>query len=289
MSGRRCQNSAMPGTLYLVATPIGNLEDITLRAIRVLGEVNLIACEDTRHTRKLLTHYHIPTRTISYHEHNERQRAVELLARLQNGESIAVVSDAGTPGICDPGFRLAQLAINNDVSVVPVPGAAAFVSALVASGIPADEFFFAGFLPSRTTARRAMLKELQSIPATLIFYEAPHRLAASLRDASDILGQRNAVVARELTKLHEEIARGPLGELASRYESENVRGEIVLVIERASAQTETVSSNQSVSELVDSFESEGMDRRAALKKAARELGLSRDEAYRRLSAERGNT
>ncbi len=193
----------MPGTLYLVATPIGNLDDITLRAIRVLGEVNLIACEDTRHTRKLLTHYGISTRTISYHEHNERERAVELLERLQNGENIAVVSDAGTPGISDPGFRVGQLAIENDIRVVPVPGAAAFVSALVASGISADEFFFAGFLPSRTTARRAKLKELQSIPATLIFYEAPHRLAPSLRDASDILGQRNAVVARELTKIHE--------------------------------------------------------------------------------------
>ena len=277
----------MLGTLYLVATPIGNLDDITLRAIKVLGDVNLIACEDTRHTRKLLTHFGINTRTISYHEHNERERAAELLERLNNGESIAVVSDAGTPGISDPGFRLVQLAIENDIRVVPIPGAAAFVSALVASGIPTDEFFFAGFLPSRATARRAKLRELQALPGTLIFYEAPHRLAASLRDASEILGQRSAVVARELTKLHEEIARGSLGELASRYDSESVRGEIVLVIERATEQTETVSPNRSVSELVDSFESEGMDHRAALKRAARELGLSRDEAYRRLTAERG--
>ena len=277
----------MPGTLYLVATPIGNLDDVTLRAIRILGEVNLIACEDTRHTRKLLTHFGINTRTISYHEHNERDRAAELLERLKSGENIAVVSDAGTPGISDPGFRLVQLAIENDISVVPVPGAAAFVNALVVSGIPTDEFFFAGFLPSRATARRAKLKELQALPATLIFYEAPHRLAASLRDASEILGQRSAAVARELTKVHEEIARGSLGELASRYESESVRGEIVLVVERATGQTETVPTNQSVSELVDSFEGEGMDHRAALKRAARELGLSRDEAYRRLTAERG--
>jgi 16S rRNA (cytidine1402-2'-O)-methyltransferase len=279
----------MPGTLHLVATPIGNLDDITLRAMKVLGDVNLIACEDTRHTRKLLTHFGINTRTISYHEHNERERAVELLERLKSGESIAVVSDAGTPGISDPGFRLVQLAIENDIIVVPVPGAAAFVSALVASGISADEFFFAGFLPSRPTARRAKLKELQAVPATLILYEAPHRLAASLRDASEILGQRSAVVARELTKVHEEFARGSLGDLASRYESESVRGEIVLVIERASAETETVFTNRSVSELVDSFENEGMDHRAALKRAARELGLTRDEAYRRLTAERGNT
>lgn len=278
----------MPGTLYLVATPIGNLDDITLRAIKVLGDVNLIACEDTRHTRKLLTHFGINTRTISYHEHNERERAAELLERLNNGESIAVVSDAGTPGISDPGFRLVQLAIENNVRVVPIPGAAAFVSALVASGIPTDEFFFAGFLPSRATARRAKLRELQALPGTLIFYEAPHRLAASLRDASEILGQRNAVVARELTKVHEEIARGSLGELASRYESGSVRGEIVLVIERASAETQTVSEGRSVAKLVESFESSGMDHRAALKAAARELGLSRDEAYRRLTAERNS-
>lgn len=288
MSYTNVRMAGMPGTLFLVATPIGNLDDITLRAIKVLGDVNLIACEDTRHTRKLLTHFGINTRTISYHEHNERERAVELLGRLNNGESIAVVSDAGTPGISDPGFRLVQLAIENDVPVVPVPGAAAFVSALIASGIPTDEFFFAGFLPSRATARRAKLRELQSFPSTLVFYEAPHRLAASLRDASEILGQRHAVVARELTKVHEEIARGSLGELAARYESENVRGEIVLIIERASAETEPVSTSRSVSELVDSFESEGMDHRAALKKAARELGLSRDEAYRRLMSERGN-
>lgn len=278
----------MPGTLYLVATPIGNLDDITLRALKVLGDVNLIACEDTRHTRKLLTHFGINTRTISYHEHNERERAAELLERLINGESIAVVSDAGTPGISDPGFRLVQLAIENDIGVVPIPGAAAFVNALVTSGIPTDEFFFAGFLPSRGTSRRAKLKELQALPATLIFYEAPHRLAASLRDASEILGQRNAVVARELTKVHEEIARGLLGELADRYGSENVRGEIVLVIERASKETATPSTSRSIVEVVESLESEGLDHRTALKKAARELGLSRDEAYRRLMTERGN-
>ena len=279
----------MPGTLYLVATPIGNLDDITLRAIKVLGDVNLIACEDTRHTRKLLTHFSINTRTISYHEHNERERAAELLERLINGESIAVVSDAGTPGISDPGFRLVQLAIENEIGVVSIPGAAAFVSALIASGIPTDEFFFAGFLPSRATARRAKFKELQALPATLIFYEAPHRLAASLRDASEILGQRNAVVARELTKVHEEIARGTLGELAARYEAEGVRGEIVLVIERASAAMKTVATSSSIAELVGSFENEGMDHRTALKRAAKELGLTRDEAYRRLTAERGNT
>ena len=286
MSGGDDRIACMPGTLYLVATPIGNLDDITLRAIKVLGDVDLIACEDTRHTRKLLTHFGITTRTISYHEHNERERAAELFERLKNGESIAMVSDAGTPGISDPGFRLVQLANRHDLRVVPVPGPAAFVSALVVSGIPADEFFFAGFLPSRTTARRVRLKELLSIPATLVIYETPHRLAASLRDASEILGPRNAVVARELTKVHEEIARGSLQQLAERYNSENVRGEIVLVIERGPTEVETISTGRNIAELVDAFESEGIDHRAALKKAARELGLSRDEAYRRLTAER---
>ena len=173
----------MAGTLYLIATPIGNLEDITHRAVRLLGEVDLIACEDTRHTKKLLNHYDINTRTISYHEHNERERSMELIERLKSGADVAVVSDAGTPGISDPGFRLARLAIDCDVQVVPVPGASALISALVASGLPTDEFFFGGFLPARSGARRARLAELSSLPATLIFYEGPHRIAATLKDA----------------------------------------------------------------------------------------------------------
>ena len=161
----------MSGTLYLVATPIGNLEDITYRALRVLGEVDVIACEDTRHTKKLLNHYSITTRTISYHEHNERERAAELLEQLQAGRNVAVVSDAGTPAISDPGYRLTKLAIAAGVAVVPVPGANALTAALVASGLPTDEFFFGGFLPARSGARRARLAELRSTPATLIFYE----------------------------------------------------------------------------------------------------------------------
>ena len=215
----------MAGTLYLVATPIGNLEDITHRAVRLLGEVDLVACEDTRHTRKLLNHYGINTRTISYHEHNERERAVELLKSLKAGLDVALVSDAGTPAISDPGFRLARLAIENGVRVVPVPGASALITALVASGLPTDEFFFGGFLPARSGARRARLQELASISATLIFYEAPHRIAATLRDAHEILGEREAVVARELTKLHEEIARGRLSELAERFRPPKRRAE----------------------------------------------------------------
>ena len=281
----------MAGTLYLIATPIGNLEDITHRAVRLLGEVDLIACEDTRHTKKLLNHYGINTKTISYHEHNERERALELIERLKSGADVAVVSDAGTPGISDPGFRLARIAIDNDVHVVPVPGASALISALVASGLPTDEFFFGGFLPARSGARRARLAELCSLPATLIFYEGPHRIAATLKDALEILGERQAVVARELTKMHEEIARGSLSELAARFSAaENARGEMVLIIDRTLIQGETArdKSTASIGELVSEFEAKGLDHRAALKKAARELGLSRDEAYRRLVAERGN-
>jgi 16S rRNA (cytidine1402-2'-O)-methyltransferase len=276
------------GTLYLIATPIGNLEDITQRALRLLGEVSVIACEDTRHTKKLLNHFGINTRTVSYHEHNERERAAELIKRLKSGSDVAVVSDAGTPGISDPGFRLARIAIDNEVTVVPVPGASALISALVGSGLPTDEFFFGGFLPARSGARRTRLAELRSLPATLIFYEGPHRIAAALKDAHEILGERHAVVARELTKLHEEIARGTLSELAARFSSAtNARGEMVLLIDRREIQSEVVAdkSTTSLSVLVTELEASGLDHRAALKKAARELGLSRDEAYRRLVAE----
>ena len=278
----------MAGTLYLIATPIGNLEDITHRAVRLLGEVELIACEDTRHTKKLLNHYGINTTTISYHEHNERERSRELIERLKSGADVAVVSDAGTPGISDPGFRLARIAIDSGVQVVPVPGASALISALVASGLPTDEFFFCGFLPARSGARRTRLSELRSLPATLIFYEGPHRIAATLKDALEILGERQAVVARELTKMHEEIARGSLSELTARFSSpESARGEMVLMIDRTVMPNETGNpSDATVSALVAEFESKGLDHRAALKKAARELGLSRDEAYRRLVSER---
>ena len=274
----------MAGILYLVATPIGNLADITHRALQVLKDVDLIACEDTRHTHKLLSHYGITTKTISYHEHNEQQRTAQLIDMLQQGSDIAVVSDAGTPSISDPGFRLVRAAIENEIAVVPVPGPSALISALVAAGLPTDEFFFAGFLPARSNARRARLDELRSVPGTLIFYEAPHRLTATLKDAYEILGEREAVVARELTKVHEEIRRGRLSQLATDYADEkDIRGEIVLLIDRnvLGVAPQTVS----IASLVEQFEQGGMDHRAALKKAARELGLSRAEAYRRLISE----
>jgi 16S rRNA (cytidine1402-2'-O)-methyltransferase len=277
------------GTLYLVATPIGNLEDITHRAVRVLAEADVVACEDTRRTRVLLERFGIRTKTVSYHEHNERERADELCALIEEGRNVAVVSDAGTPGVSDPGFRVVRAAIERGIAVVPIPGAAAFVAALVASGLPTDEFYFGGFLPARRHARRARLEQARALPATLVFYESPHRLAESLADAREVLGEREAAVARELTKLHEEFARGRLGELAARFGGEQAaRGEIVLVIDRnviADASEQDAGAGV-VAERVAAFEAEGLDPRAALKRAARELGLTRDEAYRRLASER---
>lgn len=278
----------MAGTLYLVATPIGNLADITHRALQVLRDVDLIACEDTRHTRKLLQHYGIDTNTVSYHEHNEQQRANELVELLKQGSSVAVVSDAGTPAISDPGFRLVRAAIENDITIVPVPGPSALIAALIAAGLPANRFFFDGFLPARTGARRARLSELRAVPGTLIFYEAPHRLTASLKDAYEVLGEREAVVARELTKLHEEIRRGRLRELAEYYSTVEPRGEIVLLIDQTVLDQAEHSRATSVAALVEQFEAAGLNHRAALKRAARELQLSRAEAYRRLLAERGH-
>ncbi|HJR09768.1 MAG TPA: 16S rRNA (cytidine(1402)-2'-O)-methyltransferase [Pyrinomonadaceae bacterium] len=289
MSGRPA-DSAAAGTLYLVATPIGNLEDITHRALRILREVDLVACEDTRHTRTLLNHFNIDAKTVSYHEHNEHVRTLELTARLAEGAKIALVSDAGTPAINDPGFRLVRACIERGIPVVPVPGATAFVAALVASGLPTDEFYFAGFLPPRTHARRLRLASLRTLDATLIFYETPHRIAAALADAREILGEREAAVARELTKLHEEIARGRLSELSARFSVESAaRGEMVLVIDRhvvAETSGESDAQTTDIAALVAAFEAEGLDPRAALKRAARELHLTRDEAYRRLVAAR---
>ena len=280
----------MAGHLYIVATPIGNLEDITQRALRILREVDLIACEDTRHTRKLLNHYGIETRTISYHEHNEIERANELCKMLATGKSIALVSDAGTPLISDPGFRIVSLAIERELRVIPLPGANAAVAALSAAGLASNEFFFAGFLPARGSARVAKLEQLRALDATLILYEAPHRIGLTLRDAAEILGRRDAVVVRELTKLHEEFARGTLGQLAETFTDRNkVRGEIVLLI-AGSRETDLQSETRSVptvfAERLARLQQEGLDEKAALKKAARELGLKRDEAYRLMMAQK---
>lgn len=272
----------MPGTVYLVATPIGNLADISKRALETLEAVDYVACEDTRHTGKLLHHFGIKKRLISYHEHNEQARAEEFAEILMQGKSIAVVSDAGTPAICDPALRVVQKAHEIGAKVVSIPGAVAFVNALVVSGLPTDSIFFGGFLPSKKTDRRKRLAEAAAIPATIIFYETPHRLAKSLTDCLEVLGNRKAAVVREITKLHEETVLGDLKELAGKFSASEVRGEIVLVIDREEIADSNlqIADSQSIVERVAELENEGVDRKIALKKAAKEFGLSRSEAYR---------
>ena len=278
----------MLGTLYLVATPIGNLADISKRALETLQAVDIIACEDTRHTRKLLNHYGISNKLVSYHEHNEQGRAEEFAELLRQGKSIAVVSDAGTPAICDPALRVVQKAHEIGATVTAIPGAVAFVNALVVSGLPTDSVFFGGFLPSKKNDRRKRLQEVKEIPATLTLYETPHRLVKSLSDCLEILGNRKAAVVREITKLHEEILLGTLGELAEKFSQTSVKGEIVLVIDRGrvESQESRVENGKSITSRVAELEAEGIDRKLALKKAAKEFGLPRSEAYRILQTEK---
>ncbi|MGC2195385.1 MAG: 16S rRNA (cytidine(1402)-2'-O)-methyltransferase [Terriglobales bacterium] len=276
-----------PGpTLFLVATPIGNLEDITLRALRVLKGVDLIACEDTRQTKKLLNHYGITTRTISYHEHNEMTKAAELVVDLEGGAKIALVTDAGMPGISDPGFRLITLAIRHHVRVVPIPGASAFLAALVASGLPTDSFRFSGFLPGKRGERRTLLETIRTSPRTQIFYEAPHRVLETLEDIVEALGiDRHVVIAREVTKIHEEFLRGRAADLLATLKSRgDVKGEITLLIAKAEETVERPRANRvSVRERVNQVMSEDkVDEKAALKKVAKEMGVSKSEAYREL-------
>ncbi len=220
----------MPGTLYIVATPIGNLEDITLRALRVLKEVDIIAAEDTRHTQILLNHHGIRTPLTSYHEHNERTKAQELVTRLEQGKDIALVSDAGTPAISDPGFRLVVEAIRAAIRIIPVPGASALTAVLSASGLPTDRFIFEGFLPAKKKQRRERLHTLRDETRTLIFYEAPHRLRDALDDVHELLGNRETVLAREVSKVHEEFLRGPISELIRTLARHDIRGEVTLII-----------------------------------------------------------
>lgn len=275
-------------SLYLVATPIGNLEDITLRALNVLRAVDVIACEDTRHSGKLLQHYGISKATISYHEHNERERAAELVERLVRGESIALITDAGTPGISDPAYRLVVAAIEQSVTVVPIPGATALVAGLIASGLPTDAFLFVGFLPAKKQARRARLEELRSIRETLVLYEAPHRIRETLLDAREILGDRSASLARELTKLHEEFLRGTLTEISERLLTQEPRGEMTLVIAGASEDdlnAEIITEPVSV-QIERLINEQGLSRNDALKQAARMRGISKKEAYRLMLEEK---
>ena len=275
----------MSGVLYLVATPIGNLEDITYRAVRTLREVDLIACEDTRHTRNLLDRYEIARPLISYHEHNEQSRAEELVAKLLTGTNVALVSDAGMPLVSDPGYRVAAAAIRAGISVVPIPGPSAVITALAAAGLATDAFYFGGFLPAKSGQRARALESLRDQSATLVFYEAPHRILETLSDVEKILGPRPVVVARELTKLHEEFLRGTPAEIRAALESRpSVKGEITLLIGKAAAPLlETTTIDEAVAAHVHA----GMSRMDAIKEVARKRGLSKRDVYRKTQIEKG--
>ena len=280
---------APTGCLYVVATPIGNLEDITLRALRILKEVDVIACEDTRQTLKLLSHFDIQKRLVSYHEHNEITQAPELVIELEQGAKIALVTDAGTPAISDPGHRLVNLSLRHGILVIPIPGPSALVAALSASGISSDGFSFVGFLPSRQAERRKALRALGSEPRTLVLYEAPHRVLDTLEDALEILGNRPAVIARELTKVYEEFLRGYLQELVETVRKKRARGEITLLIGPADGNAPQLASAENPANAMplarrveEIMKERDVDRKAALKQAARERGLTRREAYKQL-------
>jgi 16S rRNA (cytidine1402-2'-O)-methyltransferase len=271
------------GTLYVVATPIGNLEDMTFRAVRVLKEADLIACEDTRHTAKLLHHYGIEKPTISYHDHNEATRAEELVAKLERGLSVAQVSDAGMPGISDPGYRVIKLAIEHGVQVVPIPGASALISALAAGGLPIDSFQFLGFLPAKSGQRRTMLEALRASEQTTAVYEAPHRIAETMKDIVEILGaERPIVLARELTKLHEEFIRGSAAQVLVRVQEHELKGEITLLIGKGEAQEGREAAKNIAQRLEEIMKEQELDEKAALKVIAKERSLSKSEAYREL-------
>jgi 16S rRNA (cytidine1402-2'-O)-methyltransferase len=269
------------GVLYVVGTPIGNLEDITYRAVRVLREAELIACEDTRHTRKLLDHYGIEAKLVSYHEHNEAQRAEELVKKLLEGVTVAQVSDAGMPGISDPGYRVIQLAIENGIVVVPVPGPSALVTALAASGLPTDAFEFRGFLPARSGQRRTVLESIRSAEHTVIFYEAPHRVHEAVEDIVAVLGPaRPLVIARELTKMHEEFLRGTAGALAEQIRDRDVKGEITVLIGKAPSGEQDAGVVDLGARLREIMRGQNLDEKAALKVLAKERGISKSEVYR---------
>jgi 16S rRNA (cytidine1402-2'-O)-methyltransferase len=269
------------GILYLVATPIGNLEDITFRAVRILREVDRIACEDTRHTRKLLDHYQIATPLVSYHEHNEQTRSEELLRELEAGKSIALVSDAGTPLIADPGYRLVRKAREQGIRVTPVPGPSALLAALSAAGLATDSFTFAGFLPSKKSQRRKLLEDRKGAAETLVFYEAPHRILEALDDIAEILGPRPMVLARELTKIHEEFLTGTPAEIREQLATRPaIKGEFTILIARNEAPQIDETPLEAAMEALTSA---GVPRMEAMKTLARQRGMSKHEVYKRLN------
>lgn len=267
------------GTLYIVATPIGNLEDITLRAIRILKEVDLIAAEDTRHTLKLLNHLKISKSMISYHRHNEDVKTDILVKELNAGKDIALVSDAGTPGICDPGEEVIKRCIKENIKIVPVPGACAMINALILSGISTKEFEFLGFLPLNKKSRKEKLKEIENSNKTIIIYEAPHKLKNTLKDLEAILENRQIVLAREITKIHEEYIRGTISEIMEK--TELIKGEIVLIIEGNTSKKENVLNNLSLEEHYDFYEKQGLDKKEIIKKIAKDRMVTKNEIYKK--------
>ncbi len=268
----------MLGKLYIVATPIGNLEDITLRAIRVLKGVDLIAAEDTRHTLKLLNHLEISKPLISYHRHNEDVKTDILIHKLQEGQNIALVSDAGTPGICDPGEEVIKACIECGISVIPIPGACAMINALIASGIDTKEFIFFGFLPLHKKLRKEKLVEIKNANKTVILYEAPHKLNTTLKDLKEILGNRQVVLAREITKIHEEYIRGTVEEILAK--SDTLKGEMILVIEKNESMIENnLFGDLSLEEHYQVYENQGLEKKEIIKKIAKDRNVSKNEIY----------
>jgi 16S rRNA (cytidine1402-2'-O)-methyltransferase len=269
------------GVLYVVGTPIGNLEDVTMRALRVLKEVDLIACEDTRHTRKLLDHYGIEKPLVSYHEHNEPARAEELLGKLKSGYNVAQVSDAGMPGIADPGYRVIKLAVENGITVTPIPGPSALIAALAGSGLATDAFEFRGFLPAKSGQRRTALEKLRGTEQTVVVYEAPHRIREALEDIVEVLGaHRPVVIARELTKIHEEFLRGSAADLLRQVRDRELKGEITLLIGKGEREARAATEKSLAERLKEIMREQKLDEKAALKVLAKETGRSRSDVYR---------
>jgi len=267
------------GTLYIVATPIGNLEDITLRAIRILKEVDAIAAEDTRHSQKLLNKFDIHTPLTSYHDHNKEEIAPVLVARLLEGKNIALVSDAGTPGISDPGYFLINLAIDQKITVVPIPGPTAAIAALSVSGLPTDRFVFEGFLPSKHIARLKRLEELAREERTLIFYEAPHRILQTLDDMQAVLGDRKTVLTRELTKVHEQVIRGMLSDVKTKLKEGSMKGEFTVILQTSSAESvhESISPEEYLKNLMSH---RGLSKKEAIAITAHDLDMPKKEVYK---------
>ena len=271
----------MKGTLYIVATPIGNLEDITLRALKVLKEVDLIAAEDTRHTLQLLNHYEISKPLVSYYKQKEAEKTDLLLNKLENGENIALVSDAGTPGISDPGEVIIKSAINRGIKVIPIPGACAAINALIASGMQTSEFCFIGFLPTNLNEKKNKISELMDETKTIIIYEAPHRLIKTLKVLNDILGNRNIVLCKELTKIHESYERGSLEEVIEKIQEP--KGEYVIILEGASKSKKEFDiekrNNMTLDEHYEFYKNQGLEKKEIIKQIAKERGVSKNEIY----------